>query len=44
MSGAIVGAAVAVTLALNATRKLIYLLFVGNNPSIVGANTHRLWI
>lgn len=44
MYGAIVGATVAVTLVLNATRNLPYLLFVGNNPSIVGSTSHRIWV
>lgn len=37
MSGAIVGAAVGVALAGEATANLVYLLFVGNNPAVVGA-------
>ena len=36
MSGAIVGAAVGVALAGEATANLVYLLFVGNNPAVVG--------
>lgn len=44
MYGAIVGATVAVTLVINATRSLPYLLFVGNNPSIVGSTSHRMWV
>ena len=36
MSGAIVGAAVGVALAAEASVTLVYLLFVGNNPAVVG--------
>lgn len=36
MSGAVVGASVGVALAAEATVNLVYLLFVGNNPAVVG--------
>lgn len=36
MCGAVVGAAVGVALAAEATANLVYLLFVGNNPAVVG--------
>ncbi|WP_298091451.1 exopolysaccharide Pel transporter PelG [uncultured Sphingomonas sp.] len=36
MAGAVVGACVAMALVAEATVNLIYLLFVGNNPSVVG--------
>lgn len=42
MSGAIVGAAVGVALAGEATANLVYLLFVGNNPAVVGAGGRML--
>ncbi|MDF8335537.1 exopolysaccharide Pel transporter PelG [Novosphingobium cyanobacteriorum] len=44
MAGAIVAAAVALTMVSKATQDLTYLLFVGNNPSMVGSGHHRLWI
>ena len=36
MAGAVVGASVGVALAAEATVNLVYLLFVGNNPAVVG--------